>query len=136
MNPMYTKGGSFTGPSIAPQSQILQPENILPENVLTGEWVNPMLGVVRQYLQCVDEMPHHFQLHFMHAAEILGYKHPEPEIRDWWNKVYCMLVADMHLTPETEADMDYRLADLEVQWRISEVVTARNPRPKWAKDRQ
>jgi len=32
---------------------------------------------LKEYLYSVDEVPHHFHLHLMHAAEILGYKHPD-----------------------------------------------------------
>jgi hypothetical protein len=79
---------------------------------------------VAQYHRTLDEVPHHFQTHFLHAAEILGYKHPDHAIRQWWNGVYCGLVKDMHLAPETESAMDYRLGDDEKQWREGEVVTA------------
>lgn len=77
------------------------------------------------YHRYVDEIPHHFQLHFMHSAEILGYKHPVPEIRQWWNATYNMIVKDAHLYPESEEQMDFRLGDSEKQWRKGEVVTAK-----------
>jgi hypothetical protein len=35
-----------------------------------------------------------------------------------------MLVNDMHLMPETSADMDTRLGDYEADWRAREEVTA------------
>lgn len=92
-----------------------------------------------QYLRTVDEIPHHFQLHFMHAVEIVGYKHPQTEatittprnavgniaLRPWWHAAYLKLVHDMHLWPETEAEMDLRLGDVESQWRAREEVVAR-----------
>mgnify|MGYP004211630203 FL=1 len=53
----------------------------------------------------------------MHAAEIIGYKHPDPLIRDWWNYVYRELANDMHLNVETEEELDFRLGDSEAQWR-------------------
>lgn len=58
-------------------------------------------------------------LHLMHAAEIVGYKHPDPKIRAWWDSLYLKLVRDMHLAPETEQELDYRLGDSEAQWRAS-----------------
>lgn len=104
-NPYDPRGGSFTGPSYEwPPS-------------LDHDWREKMNGVVEKYLQSLDELPHHFQLHFMHAAEIIGYKHPDPVIRDWWHWLYLELVMDMHLSPETEAELDYRLGDSEEQWR-------------------
>ena len=88
-------------------------------------WRDAMYENVSYYLETVDELPHHFQLHFMHAAEILGYKHPKLEIRHWWNGTYHRLVNDMHLQAETEETMDRRLADNEKQWREAEEVVAK-----------
>lgn len=96
-------GGSFTGP--------------IPPGMTLDDALD-------QYLRCVDELPHHYQLHFMHAAEIIGYKHPDPDIRAWWNKCYLRLVNDAHLYPESEALMDRRLGDNERQWREREEVVA------------
>lgn len=75
-----------------------------------------MDDLASQYLRSLDELPHHFQMHFMHAAEIVGYKHPDAEIRAYWNKTYLRLVHDLHLWPETEDQMDLRLGDDRGQW--------------------
>lgn len=83
--------------------------------------------LVAQYLSSVDELPHHFQLHFMHAAEILGYKHPDLVISNWWLKTYLRLVHDAHLNPEREDQMDKRLGDSEKNWRAREEVIAAGP---------
>jgi hypothetical protein len=117
-------GGSFTGPSLKPRgfSHLLGVTQTLRS---TGEWAIEMHREVREYLRHVDELPHHFQLHFMHAAEILGYKHPDEKIRNWWHQTYQMLVNDMHLSAETEEDMDKRLGDSEEAWRAREEVTAK-----------
>lgn len=111
-NPYDARGGSFTGPSYA----LTKNEEIA---ALAGEhdWRDKMNLVLAQYLQSLDELPHHFQLHFMHGAEILGYKHPDEMIRGWWYDTYITLVNDMHLLPETEETLDYRLGDSEAQWR-------------------
>lgn len=106
-NPYDKRGGSFTGPSYVWPSGIAH------------NWTIEMDKVVVRYLQSLDELPHHFQLHFMHAAEIVGYKHPDPTIRDWWNWLYRELVKDMHLAVETVEEMDYRLGDSEAQWRAT-----------------
>ncbi len=104
-NPHDPRGGSFTGPSYT------YPDG--PRH----DWTKPMMPVVEKYLQSLDEIPHHFQLHLLHAVEIVGYKHPDDFIREWWHSVYLELVDDMHLSPESEADLDYRLGDSEDQWR-------------------
>ena len=91
-NPHDPRGGSFTGPSYKVAYLKGKP-------IVEHDWRHQMNAVVEEYLECLDELPHHFQLHLMHAAEIIGYKHPDPVIRDWWNWLYCELVKDMHLSP-------------------------------------
>jgi hypothetical protein len=103
--PFDPGGGSFMGCSFEPSIAGFD-----------GVWTEIMDDLVSNYLRALDELPHHFQLHFMHAAEIVGYKHPDPEIRAWWNKTYQRLVHDMHLWPETEEQMDLRLGDDRSGW--------------------
>ena len=103
--PYQPGGGSFTGPSYGEGTN------------LAHNWAPKMQKVFDEYLRTLDELPHHFQLHFMHAAEIVGYKHPDRKIREWWHFVYHQLADDMHLNIETEDQLDYRLADNEAQWR-------------------
>lgn len=99
-------GGSFTGACRTPEVETID-------------------QALELYLRSIDELPHHFQLHFMHAAEILGYMHPHPGIRSWWYDAYLAIVNDAHLRPEPLKDMEYRLADSEEQWRKSEIITAK-----------
>jgi hypothetical protein len=101
-DPHVIGGGSFTGPSI--------------QSLSWGEWQAPMMKVVGEYLRELDAIPHHFQMHLMHAIEIVGYKHPVPRIREWWLQVYHRLVNDLHLHPETEAELDRRLGDTREGW--------------------
>lgn len=103
-NPYTPGGGSFTGPCS------------------DGEDIRDYINT---YLEHVDDLPHHFQLHFMHAAEILGYKHPDHQIKKFWNNFYLAIVRDAHLYPEGEDIMDHRLGDNEQQWRDAEVVVAK-----------
>jgi hypothetical protein len=105
MTPFEPGGGSFMGPSFEALAATFD-----------GDWAYPMDVQVGEYLRALDELPHHFQLHFMHAAEIVGYKHPDPDIRAWWHKTYLRLVHDMHLWPETEEQMDLRLGDDRSNW--------------------
>jgi len=112
-NPYEQGGGSFTGPSC---------DHLIKSTLY---WPSQMDDKVTEYLRYVDELPHHFQLHFMHAAEILGYKHENDLIRNWWCKTYQRIVNDAHLQPETEKRMDWRLGDDELQWRAAEEVTAK-----------
>jgi len=94
-------GGSFTGPC--------EPDISLDE-------------AARRYRHTLDELPHHYQMHLLHAAEVLGYKYPIPCDRVWWYRFYRMLVKDLHLSLETEDQMDYRLGDNETHWRHSDAA--------------
>ena len=64
-----------------------------------------------EYFDYVDELPHHFQMHFIHASEILGYDYPNIKIREWWKEFYLENVRNLHLIPEIEETMDHRLKD-------------------------
>lgn len=72
--------------------------------------------LTKEYLGAVDEVPHHFHMHVIHAAEILGYKHPNPNHRAWWKNFYETAIRDLHAHPETEEQMDYRLGDKQESW--------------------
>jgi len=73
--------------------------------------------LVEDYLRFVDSLPHHFIMHLLHGAEILGYKHvaepgqPEGVMRQRWLYFYHQGCRDLHLAFETEAQMDDRLND-------------------------
>lgn len=66
---------------------------------------------VKSYFDYIDELPHHYHMHLMHGAQIMGYKHPLPLIRTAWNWFYMRACEAMHVHPETEAQMDGRLSD-------------------------
>lgn len=102
--PYEKNGGSFTGPSIEKGSD------------WGWTWEEPMNDLVGEYMKSLDALPHHFQLHFLHAAEIVGFKHPDERIRVWWCGVYHRLVHDMHLHAENVAEMDDRLGDNRDKW--------------------
>ena len=94
--PWDTRGGSFTGPSCGSWAQLKH---------LHGD-----------YLKAQDALPFHFQMHFMHAVEILGYHHPDAQIRADWNSFYERLVSAMHLHPESREELDRRLGDTREGW--------------------
>lgn len=102
-NPFDHRGGSFTGPSY----------DVLERG---DDWTREMNRILADYLRELDAIPHHFQLHLLHSFEIVGYKHPAAEIRDWFMSAYVRLVHDMHLWPETEEQLDERLNDTRSGW--------------------
>lgn len=121
-DPFEPGGGSFTGPFETHHAREIFGLN---ENLAgwpLAHWFDKTREV---YLRHVDEMPHHFQLHFMHAAQIVGVHHADPEIRQWWWNFYLMIVNDAHLYPELPAAMNLRLSDNCAEWRSREEVTAK-----------
>lgn len=67
--------------------------------------------VIDRFLQHYDSLPGHYVRHLLHGAEILSYKHPDVLINRRWEDFYLTVCRDMHLNPETEAQMDGRLSD-------------------------
>jgi hypothetical protein len=128
-DPYDPRGGSFTGPSISKLVRACDGHSTAVCDALCCPplWFVPMNDVLTDYLRHVDEAPHHFHLHLMHAAEILGYKHPDQWIREWWRLAYNRLANDMHLLPEAEDRMDQRLGDSRKDWLAAEEVTAQGP---------
>lgn len=126
-DPFEQGGGSFTGPFEYHHALEFLGHVSWP----SGEWSNREIGwwaigeMRKVYLRHVDEMPHHFQLHFMHAAQIVGVHHPDEMTRAWWWGFYLMIVNDAHLHPESPAEMNLRLSDNDAEWRAREEVTAR-----------
>jgi hypothetical protein len=67
---------------------------------------------VKEYFDSIDELPHHYHMHLMHGAQVLGYKHPDHEYRSRWHHFYLKCLDDSHTPhPETEEEMDERLSD-------------------------
>ena len=96
-DPYDPRGGSFIGPC-------------------QTEGVHSIDHAAQLYIDSGDEIPIHFHFHLMQAAEVLGYKHPDIGIRNWWHTFYLRLAAFGHLYPETEEQMDKRLGDKKADW--------------------
>lgn len=135
-DPFFPGGGSFTGPltlehcieiwgrSWSSSRASVSTENVWSRENGTGKW-QCMDRMRHVYFDHVDELPHHFQLHLMHAAQIIGVHHPLQHIREWWNNFYRMIVNDAHLYCESDEEMNLRLSDNSEAWKAREVVTAK-----------
>lgn len=66
---------------------------------------------IKKLLADIDSYPMHFILHLFHAFEIVGYKCPDPEIKNFCKKSYLAFCETLHLKPECEPENDVRLAD-------------------------
>lgn len=73
-------------------------------NVVTGE-------EIVEFCNLLDHYPMHWLMHFIHAVEIVGYKHPKKEERAWWIWFYYQLCEGLHMHSESEAEVDQRLKD-------------------------
>jgi hypothetical protein len=71
-----------------------------------------------RWLWDIDAFPMHFVCHTAHAIEIIGYKHPEEKIRNWYLEYYKKLVKGFHLNFETEAQLDVRLGFTTAEEKI------------------
>lgn len=58
-----------------------------------------------------DEYPHHFIMHLVHCAEVVGYKYPDKTIAQCWLEFYKNACHAFHMNPETEDQLDRRLND-------------------------
>lgn len=105
-NPCDPGGGSFTGPSIDFDPMVGGPWQDSPQ----------MKDVCDDFVDSRDEMSLHYYAHFMHAAEILGYKHPDITVRYFWLEIYSRLVRALHMRVETIEGMDLRLGDNKENW--------------------
>lgn len=70
----------------------------------------------KAYLDNVDDVAHHFHMHVVHAAEIIGYYHPDPKISGQWLQFYFDCCKDLHMNPETFDHMKVRLGDTPEGW--------------------
>jgi hypothetical protein len=68
-------------------------------------------GFAAKFWHDHDEYPHHFIMHLVHCAEVLGYKHPDIEISSCWRTFYFAACESFHMHPETPEEMDERLND-------------------------
>ncbi len=112
--PFSKGGGSFTGPLAELYGPMF---DALPHDVKHGQRCDALQKASDDFIDSRDELPAHYTTHFMHAVEILGYKHPDITYREFWNDFYVRMVHALHVWPETEQQMDLRLGDDEIAWR-------------------
>lgn len=67
-----------------------------------------LLRAFHVFRKSLDHYPHHWLMHFIHAVEIVGYKAPV-EVSGYYRAFYVSLCQSLHMTPETEAELDHRL---------------------------
>jgi len=75
-----------------------------------------------EFLEDCDHYPLHYMMHMVHAAEILGYYHPDHERRDLWHSFYLQCRKKFHLSPETITDLNKRLNAEEEEFHRNQTV--------------
>lgn len=80
--------------------------------LITFQHIEWFENVVKKFLsEEADSVITHAFCHFMHAAEICAYKHPNAIYRQRWILCYHHMVNYLHLVPETPTAMEERLDD-------------------------
>lgn len=68
------------------------------------------------FLRSIDEMPNHYLMHFLHAAQILGYYHYDEAVLMGWRTFYDQVCMSLHLYPENKEQLDDRLSANEEEF--------------------
>ena len=66
---------------------------------------------IEDFFNDMDHYPVHWFMHLLHAAEIVGYKCPDLDTKQFWRKFYLRGVHELHLSPESRVSLDERLKD-------------------------
>jgi hypothetical protein len=61
------------------------------------------------FFRSIDHYPNHWLLHWAHACEIVGFKHPDANVRWCFSSMYHTLVRKFHMHAELEEELDARL---------------------------
>lgn len=67
--------------------------------------------VAEAFIDDHDAYPHHWLMHFIHAAEIVGQFHPRDDVRAFWWRLYLSLAEAFHMRNENIDELSRRLAD-------------------------
>lgn len=70
----------------------------------------------------LDQYPLHYVMHLCHCCQVIGYRHPDQSIAEFFELTYLLFCHTFHLSPESEADMERRLTED----RIEKGTTERN----------
>lgn len=66
---------------------------------------------IDEFINDLDSYPIHFALHLCHAAEIVGYQHPDFDVKKYWHLFYREFCNAFHMNIETKGQLSQRLAD-------------------------
>lgn len=94
------------------------------------KWMEPdeFWGYANTVLNFHDHLPHHYIMHMVHSAEILGYYHPDPIVNAMWRDFYHLFADKLHMNVETKEQLDHRLHASETEFEIAQDVKGSPPR--------
>lgn len=67
------------------------------------------------FRRSVDHYPVHYLFHLLHAMEIVGYCHPQANVREVYVDRYRQIVQKLHLNPETKEQLFARLSEDRIE---------------------
>jgi hypothetical protein len=68
------------------------------------------------FIEEIEFLPMHFFTHFLDAIKILGYKHPNEEIRRQWDILHTKIAVFTNFVKESPHSLDHRFNDSEDDW--------------------
>lgn len=71
--------------------------------------LDTLVNRMNAFRKNLDHYPHHYVMHFVHGAEIVGYKHPAENVGGPWRRFYFSLCRGLHVIPEPMSQLDERL---------------------------
>lgn len=77
------------------------------------------------FIKSHDHYPHHYLMHMIHAAEILGFYYGGENtapVRGWWRDFYYIMCDKLHMNPETKAQLDARLNATEQAFALRDQI--------------
>lgn len=96
---------------------ILVSFNDTPSSFIEKVNLNEVKERMEKVLKNFDHYQIHYILHLIHAAEIIGYKHPDISVSNLWLWFYYKFVSKLHMNPETEKQLDNRLLSCEKEFK-------------------
>lgn len=91
---------------------VLKPAEDIKGNEDTFMWVDfeHFEEHFKVFFKDTDGYPMHFLMHLIHAAEVVGYNHPEVRIKELWFRFYIKSCKSFHMNIESKEQMDKRMS--------------------------
>lgn len=78
---------------------------------------------IKEFIDYLDALPVHYITHFAYACEIVGYYHPNKDIREMWNNIYLVICRNFHMTSESKEENEQRLSDNLTKYEENYIIT-------------